>query len=368
MVSRAKENVPMSVKVLVKSIISNFEAFALSLFSERPLISSLFHISNGFGNKYQGQIYDAFHYAGERQLAVLRMTLLSPYVAQFFIIEADRTFTGKDKELTFLNQTEYFEEFLHKITYLPLLNSPKTRDEVRAILHNECATSQQKRSAYKALNANESTLGMDHWTVEYYQKEMIHEVLERVPSSGVVVISDVDEVWDPKMNVTIRENKLYLGKLKSYTYFINLRNNLNYRHWTGPLIAFGSTIQERLKTGQSINGMRTHNKYFRRLILRGGWHFSFVGGHDAILKKLEAYGHQEYNTADKRENLRQSISNGEDIRSSSAISWMSSKHLPDEVIEYAKAEKSLLVEKFPSSTFMKAFLYSWQIRTNRKSG
>ena len=39
----------------------------------------------------------------------------------------------------------------------------------------------------------------------------------------------------------------------------------------------------------------------------GGWHFSFLGGKEKILEKLDAYGHQELNTTEVRNSIEKNI-------------------------------------------------------------
>jgi hypothetical protein len=46
----------------------------------------------------------------------------------------------------------------------------------------------------------------------------------------------------------------------------------------------------------------------------GGWHFSYLGGHEAIVQKIKSFSHQEYNN-EKYVNdmLTQKVSKGKDL-------------------------------------------------------
>ncbi len=51
------------------------------------------------------------------------------------------------------------------------------------------------------------------------------------------------------------------------------------------------------------------------LIEEGGWHFSYLGGVEMIIKKIEAFSHTEYNTDNFKNaaNIEAAINSGKDI-------------------------------------------------------
>ena len=55
--------------------------------------------------------------------------------------------------------------------------------------------------------------------------------------------------------------------------------------------------------------------YKIKLIENGGWHFSYLGGTEAIVRKIEAFAHTEYNKDDYKDvaQLEERIQNGMDI-------------------------------------------------------
>jgi beta-1,4-mannosyl-glycoprotein beta-1,4-N-acetylglucosaminyltransferase len=64
--------------------------------------------------------------------------------------------------------------------------------------------------------------------------------------------------------------------------------------------------------------------FYRRVLVQGkkvifvedgGWHFSYLGGVQAIIKKLEAFAHTEYNTSEYKNaaSIEAAINSGKDI-------------------------------------------------------
>jgi beta-1,4-mannosyl-glycoprotein beta-1,4-N-acetylglucosaminyltransferase len=51
------------------------------------------------------------------------------------------------------------------------------------------------------------------------------------------------------------------------------------------------------------------------MVMDGGWHYSFMGGTDMILKKMKAYAHAEYMTPDmfSPEWVENQVRSGQDI-------------------------------------------------------
>jgi beta-1,4-mannosyl-glycoprotein beta-1,4-N-acetylglucosaminyltransferase len=52
-----------------------------------------------------------------------------------------------------------------------------------------------------------------------------------------------------------------------------------------------------------------------RFVEKGGWHFSYLGGVNAIIKKIESFAHNEYNKPEFKnpEKIKQLITSGEDL-------------------------------------------------------
>ena len=70
----------------------------------------------------------------------------------------------------------------------------------------------------------------------------------------------------------------------------------------------------------------------RRVIRKGGWHFSFQGGPELIKSKLDSYGHQELNTQSNRELITLNQGNISDIRGVKARFSKNEHLLPPEAV------------------------------------
>ncbi|KAI0707247.1 glycosyltransferase family 17 protein [Earliella scabrosa] len=63
------------------------------------------------------EVWDAVLFSSELDLLEIRLHELSPIVSKFFIVEADRMFTGIPKNLTFAENAERFAPFADKIVH-----------------------------------------------------------------------------------------------------------------------------------------------------------------------------------------------------------------------------------------------------------
>ena len=64
----------------------------------------------------------------------------------------------------------------------------------------------------------------------------------------------------------------------------------------------------------------------------GGWHFTNLGGHEAVLKKIESYDHQEVNIPWVRDNLQARIDNNVDFLGRGFKFWVDSSELPFHIL------------------------------------
>ena len=153
-------------------------------------------------------------------------------------------------------------------------------------------------------------VGDNQWLTEYFQKEFPLTFIDTLDDMSVILISDVDEFWNPNRYIEPRVSEILVYKQTPFVYFMNLESNEHWNNWTGTVSALASTWKN-----SGINPARTHRRLSRRVIFNGGWHFSFQGGAEKMLDKLKSYGHQELNTQDIREKLISNPSEIVEIRS-----------------------------------------------------
>lgn len=204
-------------------------------------------------------IIDIFSYNGESDLLELRLNALGDVVDEFIICEARSTFSGLPKPLYFTEQRLWRE----KITY-HVIDEEYTEEEVE----------QARNSPY--------TGGIERWMREYMQKESLKKALTHLDDEDIVYVGDVDELWEPREYVGIEKLKL-----RVYAYWLNFRSTEE----------FWGTIRCKYKDikGQCLNDVRNDLSY--RTTDYQGWHFTNMGGMEALKKKItDQYNQEVFNS------------------------------------------------------------------------
>lgn len=202
-------------------------------------------------------IYDIFTYNGERDILDLRLNILYPYVDKFVIIEFDETFSGKPKPKYLLKDTtKEWAKFFNKIEYVYITKPEYSRYEQLA-----------------DTSPNVPKDGPAHWKQEFCQKESIKDVIFDLEDNDVVFIGDVDEIWNPRLDIT-GPHKL---KLEVYSYYLN---NKSSEVFYGTIVAQYKDIKDKC-----LNHVRTTE--LPKTQENSGWHFTSMGGYEKVKKKLE---------------------------------------------------------------------------------
>ncbi|KAI0028992.1 glycosyltransferase family 17 protein [Vararia minispora EC-137] len=118
----------------------------------------------------EAEAWDAVLFSGELDLLEIRLHELSGVVDRFFILESNRTFTGRPKPLVFADARARFAHFEDRIVY-EALEGPQAADD---------GTEE------------------DPWKWEAYQRNTMTALLKahlaRQPRAPLVLFSDVDEI------------------------------------------------------------------------------------------------------------------------------------------------------------------------------
>lgn len=228
-------------------------------------------------NHYKSKrIFDCFLFYNELELLELRFETLYSTVDKFVIVEANKTFSGQQKEFNYEKNKEKFNKYSDKIIYVKVDDSPEPLSKI------------------------------NYWNVEYFQRNCIMRGLQNSAKNGdFILVSDVDEIIDPDVLLqSLNYNEWVSFEQNLYYYFLNLKQNNNF---IGPVLAkYGSfTTPEELR--QSRHKIKT--------IKKGGWHFSFLGGAERIREKLSAYAEYQTNTKllNNKDNIDYMIRNQMDI-------------------------------------------------------
>ncbi len=250
-------------------------------------------------------VYDCFTFFNELDLLEIRLNTLDAVVDKFVIAEATRTHTGKHKDLVFKSNQSRFARFLDKIVYV-VVEDLIPEDEVAQDSYNM------------------------PWKNENRQRNALRRGLENASRDDIIMVSDLDEIPKPEL-VNIAKGSLDKGEqsvrfeMDFYNYYLNFKN-FSYPKWT---LGTVGVKYDSFLTGDIFRGFKcdrytqatendgpTFNKLrFMKcstVLRNAGWHFSFLGGIDAIQKKLAAFSHSEF-SAVPRDVLEHRLLEGKDL-------------------------------------------------------
>lgn len=245
-------------------------------------------------------VYDCIPFFNELDILKLRLHILDPYVDRFVIEEATVTFSGQPKELCFEKNRELFSEFLHKIDYIVVEDSPA-----------EGTTHERDK----------------------FQKNNLMRGLQNLKEEDVIMVSDVDEIpnpaqlqeiighFDPDIIYHMAQRMFYCflnmeevsGKLLSIT---GEFEGVVQKKWLGTKIFSVKNIPPtglidiREVDVKGSNSVRVEE---------GGWHFGYMGGRGKtdlskrIGEKVKAAAHQEYSSQDILAEAADKLILGQDI-------------------------------------------------------
>ncbi|MCP1202025.1 discoidin domain-containing protein [Acetobacter oryzoeni] len=242
-------------------------------------------------------VFDCFSFFNEFDLLDIRLAELDEVVDYFVICESSYNYMGKKKNLFFQENNSRYKKYAHKIIYLPILSFPE---------------------------------GLDQFKRDAYQREQMMRIVQRAQPDDLIIHTDIDEI--PTLDA-IRFAKKFDGityfSMNMYQYYFNL---LERKGWWHPY-----AIQKKyINILDSLNREKniTENDwnfylftYMRYTLLHeayhlsipvtvrndSGWHFTNMGGLDALEKKFHAYAHSDDpwpNLMKDRNRLKQQIDIG----------------------------------------------------------
>lgn len=272
------------------------------------------------------KVYDVFTFYNELDLLELRLEMLDLYVDKFVLIECVETFSGKPKPLYYEENKDRFSKYHHKIIHHVTYDPPKSFEDLRERLIDKNTDSLTKQICLQALTSSNVPHGQLHWLKEFYQKENIRRALIGLEEDDLCFITDLDEIWNPELQYDVEDHKIYKLRQLAYSMYINNRSS---EPWAGTLLTKYKNIKN-----ACLNHLRTPSKTQYEYIDNGGWHFTFMGGSEQIKKKLEAYGHQEYNNDYFKDRIAENLTANKDVLGRSEFSfWIDESQLPKHIID-----------------------------------
>ena len=202
------------------------------------------------------KIYDCFSYWDEDLLLDLRFNILNDYVDYFVIVEGNKTWQNNSKKLRF--DIQKFSKFKNKIIYIPVEDMPD---------------------------------GNNPYLRENFQRNCITRGLKKSLPDDLILISDLDEIPNPKVLNEFKPNmKLAVFKQMHFYYKFNMHSTVN-PFWYGSRIC----VKKYLKSPQWLRDLKFKKRPFWRLdkfrlnniIENGGWHFCNLKSPDELLYKYQ---------------------------------------------------------------------------------
>jgi beta-1,4-mannosyl-glycoprotein beta-1,4-N-acetylglucosaminyltransferase len=246
------------------------------------------------------RVYDCFTFFNEIELLKFRLEFLYEHVDKFIISEANITFSGQQKPFYFSEHKREFSRWINKIEYL------QCQPDVSRL-------SFEKPSKYKSSHAS--------WKVEKAQRDFLAAGLFGLNDDDLVILTDIDEIWNPSILQDIRSNEINFRAARlemSFHYFyMNCRGiGSENKFWLHPVCMKYFLLRDDFKSEfASFRSGDVFRKTLKKFLLNkpvlapsliheAGWHFSYLGGAQAVIKKIESFSHQELNNAKVKEYSR----------------------------------------------------------------
>lgn len=210
------------------------------------------------------KIYDTFMFNGETKILNFRLHELNDYVDYFIFTESIYTHQGNKKELIYPQIDSQFEKFKDKIIYVPCIELFSTTES----WHNEQG---QRKYVVNGLNQ----LDLD--------------------DNDVLLHSDADEIPDSNILAQIKNIGLkgsYVFPQHLYYYNTKCRCEAIWKGTVttdiGTFKALDSNTQKLRASTNELPNITGNNGI-------AGWHFSYFGNEQDIIRKLKSFAHTEFN-------------------------------------------------------------------------
>lgn len=229
----------------------------------------LFVIWLFFTSFLHANVYDCFIFFNELELLDVRLHELYDHVDKFVLVESVETFSGNPKSLIFEENKEKFQKFSDKIIHI--------------VLTERIATT-------------------NPWTREIFQRQQILRGLINCNQDDIILISDLDEIIKASAiskiveAIQLNKNEIVGCSQALYRCFLNARDP---KPWFGSI---GTTFRYLHENNIDLSKARLNHQWTKLypIIENAGWHFSWMGGHIRVVKKLESYSHQEENVSENK--------------------------------------------------------------------
>jgi len=226
-------------------------------------------------------IYYCFMFNDEYDLLEVQLNTMNSIVDKFVISEGPYTQSGEKKPL-------YFELVKNDLRFR------KFKDKIIHIIDNGLLPKDKLPEGKRS-----------RWYNENHQRNAIQQV--KFKSNDLIISGDVDEIMNPDvLPILKKEQKPVTLMQHLYYYYLNCQSLSSWR-------AVISMRGKHLKN-KALSDMRLERNNFKA-INNAGWHFSYLGGVERVIKKLKIMAHAEYSTEKywNKENVEKCLREGKDL-------------------------------------------------------
>jgi beta-1,4-mannosyl-glycoprotein beta-1,4-N-acetylglucosaminyltransferase len=178
---------------------------------------------------------------------------MDSFVDKFILVESNKTHQGEKKEYIFQKNINRFEKWNNKIIYIKTSLSDK----------------------------------LDAWSREHYMRQALNDTVNNFPSGTIIMHGDLDEIVSKDIGHNL--GGLIDGKrlFSLDQTFYSMAVDWKYPDtWQGTVIAKKSSSKD-------LSMLDLRNQRVTAPRIRGGWHFSWLGGPTYIEKKARSFAHTE---------------------------------------------------------------------------
>jgi len=285
------------------------------------------------------KLFDCFTFYNELDLLEIRFNELYDAVDYFILSESTIKHSGDPKPLYYKENKERYLKWADKIIHIIVDDAPPPTVSLKP---------------FYGLDAR---LGLGRWRTERYQRNALSKGLDGCSSiDDIIFVSDIDEIpnkdkFDEIINL-INNHGYACFIQKLYLYYLN---GYVSNDWRGTI---GCNFQSfKSMFNNKADNLRRLDNYKIRVLNRinikshpfvkdGGWHFSYLGGIEKVLDKMESTPHLEHiNNSKNIDQILSIINNGKDIygRENMKISFIDiDNSYPRSIIDNIKKYKTLI--------------------------
>ena len=246
--------------------------------------------------------YDCFSFFNELDLLEIRLNTLDKVVDKFILAESPLTHTGHPKPLYYAENRGRFAKFNDRIIHVVVDDFPPLPEDM--------------------------PVREQAWMRENWQRNAIVRGLpQSIKDDDILLISDLDEIPNPDYVQKAIDNPVGITRLdlKAYCFFINMRNIsypiwnngtrvLTWRTFNDPITYARAGYSECCIEAVNQGPTATRVRFLKptSVLKPAGWHFSYLGGVEAIQRKIKSIAHTEFDTDARTslENIRKRLKHG----------------------------------------------------------